>query len=434
MKLTIEKVVVGGQGLARVPAEVEEIGGMRAFVPFTLPGEIVEAELREQHHGYCTAFVRQIERASSFRTQPPCPWFGTCGGCQLQHGMYSHQLEIKREMLSEALRRAGVRELAAVASIAGEPLAYRNRIRLQVQTHPNFAIGYRHTKSHRITPIDHCPIAAPLLQQCIARFPGIAQQEMTYSTLQEVELFTNHDQTELLATFWVRPSGKFETERWRGFLKALQKQIPQLTGADVLAEEKTKTQTARPLLEWGQKSLRYSVGGRDYTVSRGSFFQTNLNVLHAFVEAAIEGDGGKLAWDLFAGAGLFSLALAGKFDEVVAVESSPSACRDFKINLREKNAALFRSSVLDFLQKAARQSPAPDLVLLDPPRAGLGVEGCGLLARCGPSRITYVSCDPATLGRDLAALIQSGYRLQQLQLVDMFPQTHHLETIARLYR
>ena len=433
MKLTIEKVVVGGQGLARVPAQVEQIGGMRAFVLFTLPGEIVEAELREQHHGYCTASVREIERASSFRAQPPCPWFGVCGGCQLQHAVYSHQLEIKREMLSEALRRAGVRDMPAIATIAGEPLAYRNRIRLQVRTEPNFAIGYRQAKSHRITAIDHCPIAAPLLQQCISMFQSIAQHEASSFAVQEIELFTNHDQTELLVTFWVRRQAKFETEVWREFLIKLQKQVPQLTGADVLGEETTKTQ-ARPLLEWGQKSLRYSVGGSEYTVSRGSFFQTNATVLHAFLEAATEGEGGKLAWDLFAGVGLFSLALAGKFGQVVAVESSTSACKDFKLNLREKKAALLRSSVLDFLKKAARQKSAPDLVLLDPPRAGLGVEGCGLLARCGPPRITYVSCDPATLGRDLAALIQSGYRLQQLRLVDMFPQTHHLETIATLRR
>jgi 23S rRNA (uracil1939-C5)-methyltransferase len=128
-------------------------------------------------------------------------------------------------------------------------------------------------------------------------------------------------------------------------------------------------------------------------------------------------------------------ALAEKFTRVVAVESSPAAGKDLRGNLREKNATLVSSSVVDFLRHSVRQpGPAPHLVLLDPPRAGLGIEGCGLLARCRPSRIVYVSCDPATLGRDLASLIQSGYRLQQLHLVDMFPQTHHLETIAVLQR
>jgi len=434
VKLTIEKVVVGGQGLARVPEEVEGPGGMRAFVPFTLPAEIVEAEIRAEHRSYCTADVRTIERASQFRVQPACPWFGTCGGCQLQHSSYSNQAEMKREMLIEALHRAGVRDLPVIATLTGEPMAYRNRVRLQVQTRPAFALGYRQAKSHRITAIDHCPIAAPLLQQCISRINALGQQEIVPVELQEMELFTNQDQSELLATFWIRGRRTFDTGPWRAFIQTLQRDIPHLTGASIYGEEQTNSQAARPLLQWGQKSLQYQVAGRDYTVSQGSFFQINATLLDAFVDAATAGEKGKLAWDLFAGVGLFSWALAEKFDHVVAVESSPAACTDFKINLHERKAALTRASVLDFLKQAMKRGPAPDLALLDPPRAGLGVEGCGLLARCGPFRITYVSCDPATLGRDLAALIQSGYRLQRLQLVDMFPQTHHLETIATLQR
>lgn len=135
----------------------------------------------------------------------------------------------------------------------------------------------------------------------------------------------------------------------------------------------------------------------------------------------------------------FSLALTERFQRVVAVESSPLACKDLRMNLQNTNAGPITSTTLRFLQQAVqqitqRQEAAPDLILLDPPRAGAGVDACNLLARCNPRRIVYVSCDPATLGRDLAALIQSGYRLHRLQLVDMFPQTHHLETIATLHR
>lgn len=408
---------------------------MRAFVPFTLPGEIVEAEIREEHRGYCAAEVQNIQRASEFRMPPPCPWFGTCGGCQLQHSNYSNQLEMKLDMLMETLQRAGVRDLPPISTLAGEPFDYRNRVRLHVQTQPTFAIGYRQAKSHRITAIDRCPIAAPLLQRCISTFNVIGQQGVVPIALQEIELFTNEDQSEVLATCWVREHGKFETKTWVHFLDSIKGEIPQLTGAAILTQQKLQPHKVRPLLQWGTKSLRYQVAGRDYAVSHGSFFQVNMTLLDAFADAVTQGESGNIAWDLYAGVGLFSLLLSEKFARVVAVESSPSSCKDFRINLGGKTASLINSTVQDFLkQAAAKRDSAPDVAWLDPPRAGLGVEGCGLLAQCGPRHIVYVSCDPATLGRDLAVLIQSGYGLQRLQLVDMFPQTHHLETIAVLHR
>ncbi|MHB8301307.1 MAG: 23S rRNA (uracil(1939)-C(5))-methyltransferase RlmD [Acidobacteriaceae bacterium] len=435
MKLAIEKVIVGGQGLARVPESTERTGGMRVFVPFTLAGEIVEAEIVERHRGYCIAESLAVERASPFRAQPPCPWFGACGGCQLQHSVYSYQAEMKREMLAESLARAGVRELPPISAIAGEPLGYRNRVRLQVQTLPDFAVGYRQTKSHRMTAVDACPIAAPLLDRCIFIAKLFGQQGKFPVELQEIGLFTNRDQSELLATFWVRPRAKVEQEKWRQLLQEVRQQVPQLIGAEIFAAEKGKSHAARPLMQWGKSSLRFAVLGRQYTVSNGSFFQVNSTVLDAFLEAVVDGASGRCAWDLYSGVGLFSLPLAENFERVVAVESNPSACKDFRANLQGKNARLVSSTALDFLKGSVeRPGTAPDLVVLDPPRAGLGVEGCGLLAQCNPDRIVYVSCDPATLGRDLAALIQSGYRLHRLQLVDMFPQTHHLETIATLHR
>ena len=192
-------------------------------------------------------------------------------------------------------------------------------------------------------------------------------------------------------------------------------------------------------MQWGLQSLRYTVTAREYTVSLGSFFQVNSTLLDHFVEDATSSEKSACAWDLYAGVGLFSLALTERFERVLAVESSPSACNDIRLNLQGTKAMPIRSTTLRFLQQAVQQiverrEPAPDLVLLDPPRVGAGIDACNLLARCNPRRIVYVSCDPATLGRDLAALIQSGYRLHRLQLVDMFPQTHHLETIATLYR
>ncbi|MEO6965024.1 MAG: TRAM domain-containing protein, partial [Acidobacteriaceae bacterium] len=141
MKLTIEKVVYGGQGLARIPADSGDRGGMSVFVPFTLPGEVVDVEITQQHRGYCIGEVREIVTASEFRVHPPCPWFGTCGGCQLQHSVYAYQVQLKQEMLLESLTRAGLRDLPPVALLTSEPWGYRNRVRLQVQARPEFSIG-----------------------------------------------------------------------------------------------------------------------------------------------------------------------------------------------------------------------------------------------------------------------------------------------------
>lgn len=440
MKLTIEKVIYGGQGLARIPVDSDARGGMSVFVPFTLPGEIVEAEITQQHRGYCIGEVHQLAAASEFRTDPPCPWFGTCGGCHLQHSVYSFQVELKRQMLMESLTRAGVRDLPPVSLLAGEPLGYRNRVRLQVQTKPEFSIGYRQAKSHRMTAIDRCPIAAPLLEQCIRVLHSLGVKGSFPADTQEVEIFTNHDESELFMTMWTGRHSRSQLIRYKEFFANLQKEIPQLSGAQVLAVEKGKPATARPHLQWGRQHVNYRVAGREYIVGAGSFFQVNRTLVDEFVAAVIDDESGACAWDLFAGVGLFSLALLERFQRVIAVESNPSALKDLRQNLRGSTttgttAKEIQSDTLNFLQQALqRQEPAPDLILLDPPRAGAGVEACNLMARSNPRKIVYVSCDPATLGRDLGALTQSGYRLRRLQLVDMFPQTYHMEIIATLER
>ncbi|MGC1871311.1 MAG: 23S rRNA (uracil(1939)-C(5))-methyltransferase RlmD [Acidobacteriaceae bacterium] len=435
MKLTIEKVIYGGQGLARMPAEDAASGGLSVFVPFTLPGEVVEAEITQEHRGYSVAHARQIVEASEYRAVPPCPWFATCGGCQLQHGAYLYQVELKREMLRESLSRAGLRDLPEIAALVGEPLGYRNRVRLQVQTRPQFSIGYRQAKSHRITAIEGCPIAAPLLERCIGVMRILGAGDLVPVDAQEIELFANHDQSQLFITVWARPHAGKRERAYQEFFESLQRDMPQLVGVQMLVMDNGKVRSPRPPLQWGRQSVNYRVAGREYRVSAGSFFQVNCTLLDEFVAAVTDEQTGGLAWDLYAGVGLFSAALAERFQRVVAVESSAVACKDLRHNLRGTRTEYVQTSTMNFLRQAVElKQPAPDVILLDPPRAGAGVEAAGLLAAVGPHRIVYVSCDPATLGRDLAALIQSGYRLLRLQLVDMFPQTYHMETIATLQR
>lgn len=438
MKLAIEKVVYGGQGLARIPEGSGPQSGMRIFVPFTLAGEMVEAEIARTYRGYCEGNAVSIEQAAAFRTVPPCPVFGICGGCQLQHANYTHQVAMKVAMLTESLTRGGIRNLPEVATLVGQPVAYRNRIRLQVQAQPQFSIGYRQARSHRVIAIDRCPIAMPVLQQAIAAMRTLADAGCVPGNLAEIELFTNHDESELLLSCWTT-QGSVDKQLWTGFLSAVQKDLPALTGAAIFPADKTDSHATRPVLQWGNRSLQYAIADRSYRVSLGSFFQTNSTLLDNFVVTVIGNDSGNSAWDLYAGSGLFSLPLTEHFSQVTAVEANPAAMQDLRANLHSKAAHLVERTTLDFLKASVPQvergkQSRPELILLDPPRAGAGAAVCQLLARCNPRRIVYVSCDPATLGRDLAALIQSGYQLQHLHMVDMFPQTTHLETIAMLER
>jgi len=435
MKLTIEKVIYGGQGLARMPADDTARGGLSVFVPFTLPGEVVEAKMIQEHRGYSVADARQIVEASEFRVMPPCPWFATCGGCQLQHSAYPYQVELKREMLRESLTRAGVRDLPEISTLVGAPLRYRNRVQLQLQTRPEFSIGYLQAKSHRITAIECCLIAAPLLEQCIGIVRKLGAGGVVPVDGQEIEMFTNHDQSELFITIWAQPYPGTREKSYQLFFENIRREMPQLVGAQMLVTDQGRIRSSRAPLQWERQSVNYRVADREYTVSAGSFFQVNFTLLDKFVAAVVAEQGGALAWDLYAGVGLFSVALAESFQHVIAVESSAAACKNLRHNLRFAKSEYVQASTLNFLRQAVSfKQDTPNLILIDPPRTGVGIEVAKLLAAVGPQRIIYVSCDPATLGRDMAALIQSGYRLLRLQLVDMFPQTYHMETIATLQR
>jgi 23S rRNA (uracil1939-C5)-methyltransferase len=191
-------------------------------------------------------------------------------------------------------------------------------------------------------------------------------------------------------------------------------------------------QTSRLLAQAGEQSLLYAAARREYTVSIGSFFQVNRFLIDRLVEIVTHGASGKLAWDLYAGVGLFSAALAPQFEQIVAVESGAGSVRDLRRNLHSTQHRIVASGTLDFLRRTRATQDTPDFVIVDPPRAGLGKEVATLLASIRPPHITYVSCDPATLSRDLKSLLDSGYHLSHVRMVDLFPQTFHLESIATL--
>jgi 23S rRNA (uracil1939-C5)-methyltransferase len=403
MKLRIEKAIYGGDGLARVPA------GKTVFVPGTLPGELVEATIATDRRSFATSELNAVLEPSPERVVPGCEYVPRCGGCQYQHASPAFQLQMKLDILRETMARAHVAVPVEIASLAGSPWGYRNRIRLHLM---RGALGYRQRGSHQLLPVTHCPIAAPLIEQAIVAVACIAAETRLESLCEEVEFFTNGEQDQ------------FRDQALGGFAERLQLEIPALTGVGLLSQN--------TMAHWGRRSVTYTVSGIPYQVSLGGFFQVNRFLLPELLQLAVTGRAGRLAWDLYSGAGLFAKAL--DFEKVTAVESEGFSTDDLKKNLEKRPHRVVRSSTLDFLRSQAAAQEKPELVVVDPPRAGLGKEICSHLARVAAPEIIYVSCDPATLARDLQALLQSGYSIETMNLVDLFPQTFHLETVTFLKR
>lgn len=424
MKLHIDKPIYGGAGLARHE-------GKAVFVPFTLAGEEVNARITADKGSYVAAELQSVAEPSAARVEAPCPYFGACGGCHYQHAAYAAQVEMKVAILRETLERARIRELPDITTLTGEPFGYRNRIRLQVQPEP-FALCYKHRKSHVNLAVATCPISAPALQNAVGILTRHAPEIGIAAWTHEVELFTNHDDSAMLAAFWTerphREAQRLLAESW----PRLQQRVPAVIGAGVFSVEQRR-QPSRQLAQVGESALQYQIGGHRYRVSLGSFFQVNRFLLKRLVELVTKESSGAAAWDLYAGVGLFSLPLSERFGAVTAVESAGSSARDLRANLRGTHHRVVASETAGFLRRSIEQrTPAPNRIVVDPPRAGLGREVTTLLGRVRAPRITYVSCDPPTLARDLGALVEAGYSLESIVLVDLFPQTFHLESVIEL--
>jgi 23S rRNA (uracil1939-C5)-methyltransferase len=346
----------------------------------------------------------RVEQPSPDRVDPPCPVFGRCGGCGYQHAAYDAQLRLKRDILVETLRRVGKIEFEAgrIGIESAEPFGYRNRAQFHFE---RGRVGYREVNSRRLVATGQCPISSPKINEILAKLNRMARDRRWPGFVRSLEVFTDERQVQWNVLESEQPVAK------RFF--------------DWLAEEVPGT-VAGP--------LEYAVNEDLFQVSGTSFFQVNRFLLPRLAELAVGEAGGAVAWDLYAGAGLFSLPLARRFERVVAVEAGRSA-GDLRHNADPPSIAFGPARVEVaaeqtevFLKKA---KAAPDFVLADPPRAGLGKAAAERLAQLRPPTLVIVACDPATLARDLAAL-QPVYEIERMTLVDLFPQTYHLETIVRL--
>ncbi|MBV8807904.1 MAG: class I SAM-dependent RNA methyltransferase [Acidobacteriaceae bacterium] len=389
----VEKLVYGGEGLAHLEGQV-------VLVPFVLPGEEISIRTERVKSGLLRGSAPQILQSAGERVIPRCEYFGSCGGCHYQHAEYGFQLEQKRQILIETLRRlGGIDYQGEIKIISGEPWFYRNRIQLHFA---DCGSGFQKSGSHELCAIDHCYISSPVLVDAIARFAGAVKRPEWPSFLRSLELFTNDKEIQLSVVNSARP---------------------------LAARFFAWCETFLPSLAKGP--LEYEAAGFRYRISRGSFFQVNRFLIDALVNEVIGDVQGNHAIDLYAGVGLFSLSLASRFQTVDSVERGGSAFRDLEWNIASRrldNVRAMRAPAEDFLRML---DGSPDLIIADPPRAGLDSEATNELLRVRARRLKLVSCDPATMARDTKKLL-GAYRIAKIILIDLFPQTYHFETILEL--
>ncbi len=371
------------------------------MTPFVLPGELATIEPVQEKPGLVRGRLLDLAEKSPERVEPHCRHFGVCGGCHYQHAGYNYQLAQKVSILGEVLRRVGkIEPPAEVDIVSGPEWGYRNRIQLHIDGN---RIGFYEAGSHKVRNIDQCPVASPKLNQCIETLRGMLRDKRWPNFLRGLELFTNEAEVQVN----VLDSGTRHVNR--GFFEWCAEKM-----AGAMAS-----------------SLEYSAAGHLFRVSHQSFFQVNRFLIDQLVETTLAGVEGESVVDLYAGVGLFSLALAKRGSRVMAVESGAAAVMDLEHNAQRAGVELkaIRKQCEQFLETLTAK---PDWVIADPPRAGLGKYVVRSLAALKAPRITLVSCDPPTLARDLAALVGGGYQLDGMTLVDLFPHTAHMETVVRL--
>ena len=428
MDLKIEKLIYGGEGLGHH-------NGSTVFVPFVLPEERVEAQPVEQKKKFVRAHLEKILEASAARIAPRCPYFGECGGCDYQHIPYEAQLQYKTEILRETLRRLGRVEWTGPVTVHRSPeWDYRNRAQWKVRAlgegdkkTSHLGIGYFRGNSTALCAVDDCAVLAPSLLNAFQAIRGALARDALRRELREFEAFTSENADGANATLLLTFSFSSFPSRAQELAEKIRSLIPQ--GESILFFD-----PARERMElFGPGYIETAVADRKFRVGHFSFFQVNRFLTEELARAVAQDEpGGRLALDLFAGVGLFSVPLAEKFERVIAVESNPAAARDLQTNVRAAAAVDVRDADVErFLEKVKE---TPDLVVLDPPRAGMARPALDRSLRLAPERITYVSCEPPTLARDLAAMVAANYEITEMHLFDLFPQTFHMETVTRLRR
>jgi 23S rRNA (uracil1939-C5)-methyltransferase len=429
LRLSIEKLIYGGDGLAHAE-------GNTVFVPYVLPGEEVRAVAKSKKKKLIWAQLLEVTSPSEGRAKPRCPHFQTCGGCHYQHIPAAEQLRLKKEILRETLSRlGGISWDGPIQEHSAEPYGYRNRAQWAVRDAKPRAIGYFLPESSVIVPIDECPVLSPTLAKTFEQLQNMTRSGLLPERILEIEAFADSTDTKIALNVAFERFSKPAKE----LAATLHGALPQIESLLLLDQSKNRFELTGP------GYLFHEAGGFRFRVSHLSFFQVNRFLIDDLLQTMTSGAKGEVALDLFAGVGFFTLPLARVFKKVVSVDANLAATNDLYANAESAGVTIISHNehAEEFLRKTQEK---PDFVSLDPPRAGLGAEAAAKLAALGAPEIAYLSCDPSTLARDLAALTGSSkkpiadaadairYEIAEMHLFDLFPQTFHIETLVRLRR
>ena len=401
--------------------------GKVIFVPYSLKREKLRVEIIKEKKNYSVGKLREILEPAPRRINPPCPYFGVCGGCQWQHIDYPLHGELKKEILIDILRRlGGMRDIPPIQVIPSpQPYGYRVRVQLKVERE---AVGYYQERSHQIVDIDHCPISHSLINELIQ---FLRERSSFFTQMEEIEI--NVSPVEGKGIFIFHPLSL--SSGWKELGKGFLQTHPVLKGIALLRKGKTKV-AGDPFLH---HTIFLDRNGKKralrFRASPLSFFQVHPEQNRKLIETVLEFSDvrkDERVLDLYAGIGNFTLPLAMEAQEVVGIEENRMAIQDARVNAEGngiKNCDFLRGRVREMLKDWKRERP--DLIVIDPPRTGCK-EVIEEIAGLKPKKIVYTSCEPTTLARDLRLFSDKGYPLRGLFLIDMFPQSYHMEVVGLL--
>jgi 23S rRNA (uracil1939-C5)-methyltransferase len=416
----IDSVAFKGYGVARIHGKV-------VFIPYTATGDEAWIEVTEEKKKYSMGRLIEIVKPSPWRVEPACPYFGTCGGCQWQHIHYPVQGEQKKEILGEILKRLGRLKKIPYISVALSPKPYDYRVRVQLKVEGK-AMGYYQERSHKIVEIDHCPISHPLVNQIIRK---LRDELAEWLCLEEIDINVSPEEGRAMLLIH---SHSYD-QRVEPFMKELLQGQPILRGIAIAGRN--------GLNLFGDPPLNLTIPLRQerekrnlkFRISPGSFSQVNLEQNQTLIQTVLQFSEVKKedrVLDLYAGAGNLSLPLAMGAKEVLGIEENGMAIEDARFNAEKngiRNCNFIQTRAEDVFLSWKRERY--DLVVVDPPRTGCKTI-LDQLVRLKPKRIIYASCEPTTFSRDLHLFSEKNYFLQKLTLIDMFPQTYHMEVVGLL--
>lgn len=384
LELRIERIVPNGFGIGFAEK-------LTVFTPLTAPGDVVCVKITQLKKKIAFAEIIELLEASADRVEAPCRYFGSCGGCDFQQMTYAAQLEAKAAIVRDCLKRIAQIDWRDEITVVGSPHEFGYRSRAQWHADPRSKkLGYRKRNSHEVIDIDTCLVLVPELDAELKRLRGDLRWQDLWEDNSRIDAAVGTDGTISIYS---------------------------------------------PELNEPTNEVVSSVAGERFSYSSRGFFQGNRYMVEKLVDAALAGADGDMALDLYSGVGLFTLPLARKFKNITSVEENEAAVAFAKRNATRagiENVRFVANSVNSFLKEA--KGKRVDFLLLDPPRSGADGDTITRINGFRPKNISYVSCEPSMLARDLKSFLGNGYSIKSMTVLDMFPQTHHVETVVRLSR